>query len=155
MNGFARCWNLCETDWDATLLPLRFAWADKRENSDWFDGFGHSLNDSRYVGGVAWEDVGREGEYELDPLEYAALVPNGWAKLFNASGDLLTVEADGDVPDAFKMPKNFMCMKAPFAVQSKGMKTVDTPYSSMEVEDAEKADAGFLDLSNLYKIRIL
>lgn len=28
---YARCWNLCETDWDATLLPVRFAWADAKD----------------------------------------------------------------------------------------------------------------------------
>jgi len=151
----ARCWNLCETDWDATLLPLRFAWADKREDSDWFDGFGYALGDSRHVGGVEWEDVGRESRYGLDPLEYAASDPNGWAKLFSASGELLVVQDDGEVPDAFKVPEHFMYMKAPFAIQSKGLKTIELPYSSMEVEDAEKSDVGFLDLSAIHKIRIL
>ena len=30
---YARCWNLCETDWDAVLVPVRFA----RTNSGKYD----------------------------------------------------------------------------------------------------------------------
>lgn len=152
---FARCWNLCETDWDATLLPLRFAWADKREDTDWYDSFGFALSDSRPVGGVVWENVGTESRSDLDPLEYAAADLNGWAKLFNTSGDLLVVMEDGEIPADFKVPEYFMYMKAPFAVQSEGVRTVATPYSSIEIENAKKANAGFLDLSTLYNIRIL
>lgn len=159
----ARCWNLCETDWDATLLPLRFAWADKQESSDWFDSLGNDLEGSRHVGGVKWEDVGREREYGLDPLEYAAGLQDNWSRLYDAAGNLAAVGEDGEILPQFKVSKDdFMYMIAPLDcfLEDLGEQTIQVPYGSFKVNDAQKkkiadALAPKLDVPNLYKIRIL
>ena len=80
---FANCWNLCETDWDATLIPLRYAWA---ETTPWFDSV-------MYPDGVAnecvWETVGaqntRFSEYEHgNVLDVASRLP--WMRFWDENG---------------------------------------------------------------------
>ena len=48
-----------------------------------------------------------------------------------------------------------MYMKAPFSVGQNGSTTVQAPYSAFDIEKAETSDGDVLDLSNLYKTRVL
>lgn len=78
---FSRNWNLCETDWDATLLPLKFAWA---KTSALYD----SLSDES----VEWTGVGLDAN-GLDPVLDAA--NSTWTRLYTDDGELVTSEMEG------------------------------------------------------------
>lgn len=157
---FARCWNLCETDWDATLLPLRYAWSGL--SSEWYDSLANAKSE---MGNVAiWENVGRDDADETgtgyDPLEYAARMPDSWAKLFDSSGNLLVVEKDGKVPAAFKVPEQFMRMNVPLdrRIVNVGTEKIGAPYSSFELNNVRvegEAPSPKLDVQNLYRVKVL
>lgn len=90
---FARCWNLCETDWDAMLLPLRYAWADA---SPWHD----SLNDDAgKESEVVWETVDEQNQ------RYASYAPaagnvfrvlsaEGWNPFYDENGELIVEDEE-------------------------------------------------------------
>ena len=160
---FARCWNLCETDWDATLLPMRYAWADADHSNDrdWFDSLKHSKGETN---NVEWENVGRDDDEETgtgyDPLEYAAKMPDSWAKLFDSSGNLLVVSERGEVPAAFRSPDQFMHMIAPLdrRLVDAGTEKIGAPYGSFEINNVKRGEEEApprLDVQNLYKIKVL
>lgn len=151
---FARCWNLCVTDWNPTLLPLRYAWAEPR--GEWYDSFAHDLADGRRIGNITWEDVGRDAEYDLDPIEYAASSMESWCRFYDALGDQVSVNEKGKVKEEFQVDDNFLQMKAPMNPRITRARRVSVPYGKMTIYDADPGDeAGRADVSQLYKIRIL
>ena len=151
---FARCWNLCVTDWSATLLPLRYAWAEPR--GEWYDSFAHDLADGRRIGNITWEDVGRDAEYDLDPIEYAASSMEAWCRFYDALGDQVSVDEEGKVKEEFRVDDNFLQMKAPMNPRITRARRVSAPYDTMTIYDADPGDeVGRADVSQLYKIRIL
>ena len=82
---FANCWNLCETDWDATLLPLRYAWAT---TTPWFDSHDHPDGS---VPELVWETVDGQNErfstFESLPVNvlYAAALES-WSPFWDENG---------------------------------------------------------------------
>lgn len=91
-NRFSRNWNLCETDWDATLLPLKFAWA---KTSALYD----SLSDES----VEWTGVGLDAN-GLDPVLDA--VNSTWTRLYTDDGELVTSEMEGMDVSGVSIMKN-------------------------------------------------
>lgn len=149
---FARCWNLCETDWDATLLPLRFAWAGPR--GECFDSFAHDLTDGRRIGNITWENVGVDVS-GMNPLLHASGIDQ-WSPFVTPEGTLQYYDeskmVDGD----------FMLTRAPARVVSSGTDTYVLPYSTDDPETKLQINRGWrpkkdgeLDLNRAIQIRIL
>lgn len=96
---FARCWNLCETDWDAMLLPVSYAWAEAHTGASWWhDSY---LVDLGQEGQVAWESVSSQNaRFAGDPgagvnlFRYLATESHNWFSFYDSSGKLIT-EANG------------------------------------------------------------
>ena len=149
---FARCWNLCETDWDATLLPLRYAWAGVQMGCDWFDSF---LHDNGEVNSVPWEDVGRDGNYGLTPFEYSVATSSSWARFFDSAGNQVEVDADGEVKRQFLVTDNVLGMKAPMNPRAIYSRRIGAPYGGFTVNEASRGNTGSLNPSQLHLIRIL
>ncbi len=148
---FARCWNLCETDWDATLLPLRFAWA--KPSGECFDSFGHDLSDGRRIGNVTWEQYGVF--QEKNPLRYASET-NKWARFISPEGQKQTYDPSKNIDG------DFLSLRAPSRVVPAGKDVYDLPYSTddpgtkLEIDRARRpANDGALDLDKAIQIRIL
>lgn len=149
---FARCWNLCETDWDATLLPLRYAWAGVKDGSDWFDSFRRDTGGGM---GVDWEEVGRDGTYGLTPFQYVAAFSSSWAKLYDTSGNQVSVDSKGDIKPQFRITSNVLGAKAPMNPQKVMTIQIDAPYSRFNVDDVQRVDTNGLDPSKLHEVKIL
>ncbi len=95
---FARCWNLRETDWDATLLPIRYVWANSDGES--YDSFAHSLEDDRRIGNINWEDHGTLGSGGPNPFEDAA-GQSEWMRFVSPKGELQTYDESVTVDGTF------------------------------------------------------
>lgn len=79
---YARCWNLCETDWDATLLPVRFAYEG---TSSLFDSAISPLPNVNWTT-ASKANVFREAvaeKYEKDGVVV------GWAPLVDEQGKFI------------------------------------------------------------------
>lgn len=149
---FARCWNLCETDWDATLLPLRFALAEPR--GECYDSFGHEVGDNRKIGNVTWQDEGTD-DYGYNPLEWAS-INQGWFSFFTLSGERQHYD------ESMAETGQFLTLNAPGRVIRGNDEIYDLPYSTEDPNSKLvipravrlKTD-GALDLKKAIKIRVL
>ena len=112
LNRLNRCWNLCTSDWDATLLPLAYAYSSGTEY------------DSMAPGESEWESIkAREDDddpddpYQWNPFVWAARALYdkdsdkwvGWSRFLDSTGSLS--------PDAEKVPGDFLWMSAPGGMQ--------------------------------------
>ena len=111
---YARCWNLCETDWDATLLPLRFSCVSATDASG-------KPYDS-YVGNVVtWSDAiaGKQNVFlyaamQLDPNVDPSL-RTGWMSFYDGSGTRWSVRED--VTPTVDVGGEFLYMRQPLVVE--------------------------------------
>lgn len=149
---FARCWNLCETDWDATLLPLRFAWAEP--SVEWYDSY---LFDQGKLGNIIWESVGLDYAGR-NPLEVARDsdgidVNSGlWVRFTKVAKE----DESGNPDSQSYAAGDFMEMRAPFVVQEMGNTEYEVPYGKIEVGDGKRrTDTGQLNLQQLIYQKIL
>lgn len=141
---FARCWNLCETDWDATLLPLKYS------------GFGLSTEWHDSLSGpseVWWATEAALGDTGRNAFALAALDDDeGRPKWIPFS--------DGD-----RLPGRFLSLAAP---PRPGTDVVPSPSMQDILPDATPAespaddpspydtpDDGHLDVKTLIRTRIL
>lgn len=115
----ARCWNLCETDWDATLLPLRYSHAPL--SGEWWDSYANTLGGDRHIGGVIWDD---EIANLKDP-PFVDAAGRKWASLPDGA-----VETGG----------GFLLMRKPMTVLGRGSESVEAPYFEVEIEKALKVN---------------
>lgn len=115
---FARCWNLCESDWDATLLPVAYAQAG---TSPWFDSYLHNKDAGggrNEQGNVFWKSIeDQKKDTEYNPFEDAAVVVS-WLPFFDEDGALVTDEGENPEMEDGKLKgtvdgKDFLQMKAP------------------------------------------
>ncbi len=119
----ARCWNLCETDWDATLLPLAYARADPERG--WYDSYEHSLGQ---VGNITWENVDeqlnatRHKEQDENKLLtiFEEAAADRWFQFYDESNHLIAEDDDADtsVDDDTQLLKgsvdgDFLLMQSP------------------------------------------
>lgn len=142
---FARCWNLCETDWDATLLPLKYS------------GFGIS---------TAWHDS-LSGPSEVWWATDAALGDTGrnafaLAALDDGEGHpkWIPFTEDGD-----RLSGRFLSLAAPprpgtDVVPSPSMQDILPDATSAESPEDDPSshdtpDDGHLDVKTLIRTRIL
>ena len=149
---FARCWNLCETDWDATLLPLRFAWAEP--SVEWYDSY---LFDQGKLGNIIWESVGLDYAGR-NPLEVARDsdgidVNSGlWVRFTKVEN----ADESGNSNSQSYAAGDFMEMRAPFVVQEMGNTEYEVPYGKIKVGDGKRrTDTGQLNLQQLIYQKIL
>ena len=124
-----RCWNLCTTDWDATLLPL--AYADAAASS----ADGHSFDSYAGNNPTFWESVDtRLSDDDWKSPFVSATYPAGnepnWCRFDETSDD----------PNATGHVDTFLYQRPPMGMRPAGMDT-DT--------------ATPLDLRTLIKMRIL
>lgn len=148
---FARCWNLSEPDWDATLLPLRFAWVGPRGES--YDSFGHDVPDGRRIGNITWEKNVATGEN--NPLLRASGAAK-WARFVSPDGQKQTYDPSQNIDG------DFLMMRAPSRIVTAGKDVYELPYSTedpatmLEIDKAWRpANDGKLDLDKAIQIRIL
>ena len=141
---FARCWNLCETDWDATLLPLKYS------------GFGLSTEWHDSLSGpseVWWATEAALGDTGRNAFALAALDDDeGRPKWIPFS--------DGD-----RLPGRFLSLAAPprpgtDVVPSPSMQDIlpDATPAESPVDDPspyDTPDDGHLDVKTLIRTRIL
>lgn len=138
---FARCWNLCETDWDAMLLPLKYSQMGL-SSPLWYDSLSGPFD-------VTWADDSALNESGRNPFYSAA---NG--KWFS-----LVTETEDGISGAF------LSLAAP---PRPGEKSVKVPsamdvFSSPAQPDVSEDDSpdtavpgsGRLDLNTLIRTRIL
>ena len=147
---FARCWNLGETDWDATLLPLRFALAGPK--GECFDGF---LHDNGNLGNITWEKVGTQMDTGFNPL-VTAFLSKGWFRFFDANGNVQHYDESQAVSG------EFLANAAPGRVFVTGVEMMRLPYSTDDPETqferlhAQRLeDDGTLDLDAAIQSRVL
>lgn len=135
----SRCWNLCETDWDATLLPLRFALAEP--DGELFD----SLNGEN----ISWETVGIDRN-NLNPLQNAAK-DDKWVPFFDSDGEPIL-----DTTIA-KVSGGFLVAQEPVRIKSGKTTAYDAPYSQVDVNAAavEEGEPGKLKLGTAIMNKIL
>lgn len=161
LNRLARCWNLCETDWDATLLPLRFA---QSPTGTGFDSSGDKTDVFWRPGGrdrTSGSDVFGVNMYGLNPFQHARgdVARNGverpWYPFFDANGNILYASGGAEW-ERHAVDGAFLNMPEPPSVKSTGRVARDTPYSSMEIGKGETVPgAGILNLLHAIENRIL
>lgn len=132
---FARCWNLCETDWDATLLPLRYS--NSGLDSEYYDSFAHDLrSDDRKIGNVVLK---RDG-YNPNAFEEAMVEGDVWVQFVDAGGN--AIDEFYDEKGQLKrwltgVPgREILQMNEPFTTLGIGVETVESPYGTIDVESA-------------------
>lgn len=146
---FARCWNLCETDWDATLLPLRFAQSSVMQGKEFFDSY---RNDIGMMGNTFWANVGVDaGSDENGVLVWR----NAFSEAYNGTWTSFSDVGDGESIDC-----SFLSATGPGVVLSTGRRDVSAPYGTVEVNggamiENSKSINGLLDLGNAIKCRVL
>lgn len=79
---YARCWNLCETDWDATLLPVRFAYEG---TSSLYDS---AASGAPNVNWTATANVNVFREAAADKYNENGVIV-GWAPLVDENGKFI------------------------------------------------------------------
>ena len=149
---FARCWNLCETDWDATLLPLRFAWAEP--SVEWYDSYQF---DRGKLGNIIWESAGLDA-FGRNPLEVARDSDgvSGNTGLWVRFTKVAKEDESGNPDNQTYERGDFMEMRAPFVVQETGSINYEVPYGTMDVGGGKThKDTGRLDLQQLIYKKIL
>ena len=130
---FARCWNLCETDWDATLLPLRYSHAPLLDEWDSY------ANSAGRIGAAKWKNAGPD---DLDSIPFVDAARRKWTSVVPGSG----VEIDGAD----------LLMREPMTTLGRGRESVKTPYSSVEIEKAFRVNgSGVVSPAGLIQERIL
>lgn len=143
----SRCWNLCETDWDATLLPLRFALAEPEELKDEKkvdDGSYDSLNGQD----ITWKMVGVDRQ-NLNPLQNAA----GEGKWMSFPETLDELSVNGL---SMTVSGAFLSAVEPTFVNPGATTTYDAPYTQIEVNDADMSGRrGKLNLQTAIKEKVL
>ena len=96
-----RCWNLCTSDWDGTLLPLAYACADVRGG----------MYDGMSPGEVTWESIGdRERDNLANPFEMAGSLQ--WTRFQDPDGDMSA--------DAGRQSGEFLWMGVPDGMSDAG-----------------------------------
>ena len=142
----ARCWNLCETDWDAVLLPVRHAWSDTSNAYDSLD------YDSGASGKVWWEKacVNANGQ---NPFEDAAS-DSSWIRFYGDDGEELAHTDNGNQKKGQEVVAPNLAMREPVTISPGAKKTATTPYSSLDYNEGKKESGGRLSLRELINYRI-
>lgn len=142
---FARCWNLCETDWDATLLPLKYSGFGL--STEWHDSLS-GPSEVWWATDAALGDAGRNA-FALAALDDGEGRPK-W----------IPFAEDGD-----RLSGRFLSLAAP---PRPGTDVVPSPSMQDILPDATSAespaddpsppdtpDDGHLDVKTLIRVRIL
>jgi len=143
---FARCWNLCETDWDATLLPLKYSQFGL--STEWYDSLTGPTevmwsdddvldDDSRNAFVTATKDI-------LD--EVSGRAKGNWTAFVSGdavSGGFLALSAP-------PRPGSASNVQAPSATRF-----LDSPSQTTERMDVPSVNNGKLNLDLLIRKRIL
>lgn len=142
---FARCWNLCETDWDATLLPLKYSGFGL--STEWYDSLDGPFEVS-WATDAALGDTGRNA-FALAALDDGEGHPK-W----------IPFTEDGD-----RLSGLFLSLAAPprpgtDVVPSPSMQDIlpDATSAESPVDDSspnDTPDDGHLDVKTLIRTRIL
>lgn len=134
----ARCWNLCETDWDATLVPVKFAWAA-------------STTDSSDGSATVWDpDLPGVDDTGRNPIAFAA--ENNWIRFYSASGELEVSDGAGSGRDG-----SFLAMRSPLNIGKGETQKFAHPMGQNAIEINKGVDntKGTLELNKMILNRIL
>lgn len=142
---FARCWNLCETDWDATLLPLKYSGFGL--STEWHDSLS-GPSEVWWATEAALGDTGRNA-FALAALDDDEGRPK-WIP-FTEDGDRLSGRflslAAPPRPGTDVVPSPSMQDILPDATSAESPADDPSPYDT--------PDDGHLDVKTLIRTRIL